>query len=417
MDGSDVPPGGSGAPPGSPEQHKKRKSGAAAADKGASSASGSSGRVTRSMASGRADESPEQPRKRKSGAGAADEGDASGSGSATHDERRTSALVDSAMAWTRRAAEGELWEVRGRNRGIEDEDQLTAVMLGLRFRRFENVDPDHPDTPYPKKQKRLLKQGTRSSERIASVRIQPPNFLASRGTSVRPKARVDPVAYQAAVPEWVNAPSEEDLADYKNDNETSQKMGMRIRLRPHRIVESPKTRNTVDDRCKCRDPGSEACVRLHVKQAWKTVQNELGKGGFKSCGFDAMGERVLNAWTAEDKNILADIEKLVPHNNHEDFMKIALKQFSSERTADLSRYYYNVFLPRRLASLNRAEDANATDVDNNQDDGKNVQRSEEKRRGSKDDEGNSQDDDKNVRHSEEKTKGSGSSSKRLLMYV
>ncbi|KAJ1292902.1 hypothetical protein BS78_01G026000 [Paspalum vaginatum] len=286
------------------------------------------------------------------------------------------------MDWTRRAAEGALWEVLGRNRGIDDEDQLTAVMLGLRFWRFENVDSDHPDTPYPKKQKRLLKQGIRSSERIASGRIQPLNFLASRRTSARPKARVDPVAYQAAVPEWVNAPSEEDMADYRNDNETSQKMGMVVALRPHRIVESPKTRNTVDNKCKCPDPGSEACVRLHVKQAWKAVWNELGKDGFKSFGFDAMGERVLNAWTAEDKNTLADIEKLVPQNNHEDFMKIALKQFRPERTMDLSQYYYNVFLPRRLASLNRAEAANAIDVGNNQDDERNVQRSEEKTKGS-----------------------------------
>ena len=49
--------------------------------------------------------------------------------------------------------------------------------------------------------------------------------------------------------------------------------------------------------------------------------------------------------------------RLVPKNNHEDFIKIALKQFRLERTRDLTKYYYNIFLPRRLASLFRATGA------------------------------------------------------------
>jgi len=66
-------------------------------------------------------------------------------------------------------------------------------------------------------------------------------------------------------------------------------------------------------------------------------------------------------------------------------MKVALEQFSSERTTDLAKYYYNVFLPRRLASLNRTEATNFIDA-------------------SPDDEGNNQDDDNKVHRSEEKSK-------------
>lgn len=163
-----------------------------------------------------------------------------------------------------------------------------------------------------------------------------------------------------------------------------------VRLPP--IVEPPKTRKcshpgSEDDNCKCSHPGSEACVEVHVKEAWKRVKYQLGDQAFKNCGFSAMGERVLKLWTTEEKKKLADIEKLIPQSksSDEDFMKVALEQFSSERTTDLAKYYYNVFLPRRLASLNRTEATNSIDA-------------------SPDDEGNNQDDDNKVHRSEEKSK-------------
>ncbi|RCV40145.1 hypothetical protein SETIT_9G028400v2 [Setaria italica] len=347
MVGSDVPPGGPGAAPGSPEHSRKRKGVAATAEEDAAAASASTRRATRSSAS---------------------------------------ALVDGAMAWARRAAAGALC---GRNRGIVDDDEKLAVMLALRHMRSE-VDPD---APYSKKQKRLHKQGTRSSGRIAGDLSNLPSFLES----TRKRIGLDAVMCQAAIPEWVNAPSEEEKAEYRNDNETLQKMGTVVRLPP--IVEPRKTRKAVedkkavDDKCKCSHPGSEACVGAHVKEAWKRVKYQLGEPAFRNCGFDAMGERVLKLWTAEDKKKLSDIERSVPQNNLEDFMNIALKQFRSERTRDLSKYYYNIFLPRRLASLNRTEATNAKNI-------------------SPDDEGNNQDDGNDVRHSEGKSKGSGSSSKR-----
>jgi len=109
MVGSDVPPGGSGAAPGSPERLRKRKSSASAAD-------ASPRRATRSSAS---------------------------SSSAQVD-------VEGAVAWARRVAAGELWAVRGRNRGIDvDLEPLGALILAVRHVRSE-LDPDDPNTPYYK---------------------------------------------------------------------------------------------------------------------------------------------------------------------------------------------------------------------------------------------------------------------------
>ncbi|RLN17575.1 hypothetical protein C2845_PM02G42760 [Panicum miliaceum] len=314
MVGSDVPAGSPGAVPGSPEHSRKRKSVSAAAEEDAASASASTRRATRSSASALVD-------------------------------------VDGTMAWARRAATGALWAVRGRNCGIVDDDGRLAVILALRHSRTEEVDPDEPGTPYSKceicgcldgnwfvcnsasftshKQKRLHK-GTRSSGRIAGDL----NHLSSFLVSTRKRIGMDPIMHQAAVPEWVNVPSEEDKAEYRDDNETLQKMGTVVRLPP--IVEPRKTRKAVDDKCKCSHPGSEACAGVHVKEAWKRVKYQLGDHAFRNCGFDAMGERVLKLWTPEDKKKLADIEKSVPQNNHEDFMRIALKQFKSERTMDLA---------------------------------------------------------------------------------
>ncbi|AQK61844.1 AT-rich interactive domain-containing protein 2 [Zea mays] len=292
--------------------------------------------------------------------------------------------VEGAVAWARGAAAGELWAVRRRNRGIDvDEEQLRAVMLAVRQLRYE-LDPDDPDTPYPKKQKRHHKQGTRSSERIAGRVSRVSSFLESTSKHIG----IDPDKCAAAVPEWINDPSEECKANYRSHNDTLQRMGTVVMLPP--IVDPPKTRKSEDGKCKCSDPGSETCAKVHVKEAWKRVKYQLGEQAFRNCGFDAMGERVLKLWTAEDKKKLADIEKLIPQSKCSDkcFMKVALKQFSSERTTDLAKYYYNIFLPRRLASLSRAEATYSIDV-------------------SLEDEGKDQ-----VHLSREKGKGSGSSSKR-----
>lgn len=273
--------------------------------------------------------------------------------------------VEGAVAWARRAAAGERSVVCGRNRRLDvDLESLGTVILLLWCVRSQL----NPDMPFSEKQKKKPQISTKKH------------------------IGIDPVRCQAAVPEWINDPSEECKANYRNDNDTLQRMGTVVRLPP--ILEPPKARKAVNDMCKCYHPGSEAYVEVNVKEAWKRVKYQLGEQAFKNCGFGAMGERVLKLWTAEDKKKLADFEKLIPQSKStiEDFMEVALKQFSSERTTDLAKYCYNVFLPRRFASLNRAGSTNSIDAIS-------------------DDEGNSQDDNK-VHLSEENGKSSGSSLKR-----
>lgn len=214
------------------------------------------------------------------------------------------------------------------------------------------------------------------------------SHLSSYLVSTRKRIGVDPVQYQASVPEWQNAPFEKDKAEYKTDKETSRKMGTVVML-PFN-VEQRKTRRAVNDRCKCSHPGSEACIEVHVKEARNRVRSQLGEKTFRNCGLDAMGEQVLKLWTAADKKKLNDIEKSIPHNKRESFIKIASKQFSSKSTVDLAKYYYNVFLPKRLACLTRAEATHAVDISTDDDD---------------------QDDD-NDEHCSEQKNGKSQSSKR-----
>ncbi|KAK3148886.1 hypothetical protein QOZ80_3AG0209980 [Eleusine coracana subsp. coracana] len=341
MAGCDLPPGGSGSPPSAVARSRKRKREDAAAEDGAAPPR----RATRSSAG---------------------------------------LDVDGAVRWARRAATGALWAVRGRNRGLDEEEEpMGAAILAMRQSRSE-LKPDDPESPYSKK--RILRQGTRSSGRISGQLSHLSSYLVSRK-----HIGVGPVQFQASVPKWENAPSEQDKADYKTDNETLQKIGTVITLPLN--VEPRRTRKAVNDKCRCSHPGSEACVEIHVKGARSRVRSQLGEKAFKNCGLDVMGEQVLKLWTAADKRKLNGIDKSIPQNKHKNFIKIASKQLSSEKTVDLAKYYYNIFLPKRLARLTREEATHATDI-------------------STDDEGSDQDDNNNERCSEQKKGKSRPSSKR-----
>ena len=84
------------------------------------------------------------------------------------------------------------------------------------------------------------------------------------------------------------------------------------------------------------------------------IKEQLGEEAFRNCGLDAMGEQVGELWTAVEKKKLKDVCKLICQNNYQSFMEIT-KDLSPKQTKDLPIYYYNVFHPRRLASLTRAE--------------------------------------------------------------
>ncbi|KAG8098818.1 hypothetical protein GUJ93_ZPchr0013g36810 [Zizania palustris] len=306
--------------------------------------------------------------KRKRGAAGAQAGPSS-PGPATRRRRRLALAVANTLMWVRNVAAGTLWTTPDRDRDLAEEERMREEFLDVRRRTY--VSPSDPKSPYlQKKSQKISTPRTRSSDRIARKTPHTSSYLVSRkdiGT--------DPIECHVSVPDW-KAPSEEDIADYKNDVDTIFSLGevvCSLNMDTPPAYQLPQTRNARADKCNCQHPGSEACVRVHVNRAKCLLRNQLGKKVFRSFGLDAMGEEVLRSWTKEEKKKLGDIEKLVPQNKHSKFMQIALEQFSSKKQKDLTSYYYNVFLPRRLASVTRAETTNAKD------DGINEDHSEKKR--------------------------------------
>uniref|UniRef100_J3LUC5 ELM2 domain-containing protein n=1 Tax=Oryza brachyantha TaxID=4533 RepID=J3LUC5_ORYBR len=175
---------------------------------------------------------------------------------------------------------------------------------------------------------------------------------------------IDPILCQASVPEWRNALPEKDIADYTTDGETSRKLGQVV-CPLNMDSMSTSQLSATSSECKCKLPGSKACVGVHIKMATSLLKNQLGEHAFSNCGLEAMGgEQTLKLWTRTDQKKIGKITRVIPRNKRGNFMEIALKKFSSEKPKkDLVNYYYNVFLPRRLASLTRAENTNAKDVD------------------------------------------------------
>uniref|UniRef100_R7WFV0 Trafficking protein particle complex subunit 4 n=1 Tax=Aegilops tauschii TaxID=37682 RepID=R7WFV0_AEGTA len=238
----------------------------------------------------------------------------------------------------------------------------------------------------------ILVGESRSSERVNCKISYLSNYPLKR-------VRTDPVEHQASVPEWKDAPSVEYTDDYKAA--TLPKLGTVVyplNMDISATNKSEKKRKRLVDKCKCSCPGSEDCVRVHVKKARSWIKDQLGEEAFKNCGLDAMGEQVGEQWTTVFKRKLEKVDKLIPQNKHQKFMEIALKELGQKETKDLAKYYYNVFLPRRLASLTRAEHKKDEAVDTS-------------------DEKSDQEDGENEHHPRKKSKkssGSSSTSRRRI---
>ncbi|CAM0877504.1 unnamed protein product [Alopecurus aequalis] len=265
-------------------------------------------------------------RKRGDGDGDGDESAVPAPRSLPSRETRSAAAAREAMAaaaqmarsalWAaRRAAAGALWTARtGRGSG-------SGGGLGLGVERMREV---------------ILEVRAARSELV-------PNDIAY---SLYPRECVGiGVKYQASVPELL---SKKEAADYRAT--TLQKQGTIVRLPATNKPE--KMRKKRVDKCDCPRPGSQKCVRVHITKAKVWIQDQLGKKAFRNCGLDAMGEQAVELWTTADKKKLEDLGKSIPRDKYRNFMRTALEEFS---TKDLAKYYYNVFLPRRLARVTRAQ--------------------------------------------------------------
>ncbi|XP_044947859.1 uncharacterized protein LOC123397338 [Hordeum vulgare subsp. vulgare] len=312
---------------------------------------------------------PSASRKRRRGDGGDGGDDDDDGASPSPPSRATRAAVAaratavSAVRTARRAAAGALWAGRGRVRGLGDVGRMREVLLAVRGARYASVPDDDDDHPYRKES---------WSSYLSSYPLK--------------QVRTDPVEHQASVPEWENGPSVEYTDGYKAA--TLPKLGTVVyplNMDISATNKSEKKRKNLVDRCKCSRPGSEECVQVHVKKARSWIKDQLGEEAFKNCGLDAMGDQVGEQWTAVFKRKLEKIDKMIPQNKHQKFMGIALKELGQKEKKNLAKYYYNVFLPRRMASLTRAkhkkdEAVDTSDEKSDQEDEENERRPRKKRK-------------------------------------
>ncbi|CAN0824920.1 AT-rich interactive domain-containing protein 2 [Linum grandiflorum] len=165
----------------------------------------------------------------------------------------------------------------------------------------------------------------------------------------RPTKKAIPVgpAFQADLPKWVGATSK---------NEPQKWLGTQVwpllSLPSKDIIERDPIGKGRQDSCGCPSPGSEECVRFHVKERNLKLKRELGTA-FYIWGFNKMGEDVRLCWTEEEQKKFMAIASGITRASGRNVIDEVAKKFPRKRREDLVRYYFNVFLLWRRANQNR----------------------------------------------------------------
>ncbi|KAF5940927.1 hypothetical protein HYC85_022094 [Camellia sinensis] len=160
--------------------------------------------------------------------------------------------------------------------------------------------------------------------------------------------------FQADVPEWTGPPKKENLNGQDADSENSRWLGTQIWPLKGRTTET--TKQAVGEgrssSCTCVSPGSIDCTKRHVLEERLILRSDLGPA-FLSWKFDEMGEEVSKSWTLKEQERYESLVKMYPLSNRKNFLKHALKSFPSKGKESILRYYFNVFIPRRMSLQTR----------------------------------------------------------------
>ncbi|KAK9755734.1 hypothetical protein RND81_01G046400 [Saponaria officinalis] len=159
--------------------------------------------------------------------------------------------------------------------------------------------------------------------------------------------------FQADVPEWKD-PSQEGSSSDESD--TLRLLG--TTTWPHEDDNAPTEEGDIGkgrpDSCACKSPGSAQCVKVHVSEARKKLQSELGPA-FKSWKFDEMGEDVAKSWSSRQKTMFVQLVKSNPLLlQGKSFLMLAEASFTSKTQKDIVSYYLNVHVPKRISTLTRS---------------------------------------------------------------
>lgn len=164
--------------------------------------------------------------------------------------------------------------------------------------------------------------------------------------------RVGPL-YQANVPEYTEEA-------YINDSKWLGSCVWPLKNgKSNKSLHIKKTRNggKVQDLCKCRNPGSDQCVRSHICMKRKRLKLDLGSA-FDFWEFDKMGQQVSLSWTKEEEKRFQGIIELNPHSLGVCFWDEMFKSFPRKSREDLVSYYFNVFVLQRRGLQNRSSEKN-----------------------------------------------------------
>ncbi|KAL6146145.1 hypothetical protein ACLB2K_056828 [Fragaria x ananassa] len=107
------------------------------------------------------------------------------------------------------------------------------------------------------------------------------------------------------------------------------------------------------DSCSCVSPGSVGCVKHHIDEARLHLQAEIGPA-FRTWKFDEMGEFASKSWTLKEQSTFESLVRRNPLSDEASFWKLAFKRFPNKCRKSIVRYYYNVFIPRRMSLQSRS---------------------------------------------------------------
>ena len=166
--------------------------------------------------------------------------------------------------------------------------------------------------------------------------------------------------FQAEVPKW------EGTANVRHYNCDDLKwLGTQIWPKPH--ITETNTKGIGKgrfDSCSCDIPGSVDCVQQHIGDARKLLQSEIGTA-FSSWNFDRMGEDVSKSWTLKEQKEFESLLNVNPLSDGTKFWKLAMEHFPAKSMKSMVKYYYNVYIPRRMSMETRCS-FGAVDSDNDQ---------------------------------------------------
>lgn len=154
--------------------------------------------------------------------------------------------------------------------------------------------------------------------------------------------------FQADIPEW------SDQSTKNNDHRTEyENKWLGTRLWPlHETAEQQMRMNEInitEQECTCSVPGSVDCINVHVLHEKGRLMKELGPA-FWEMKIHETGQMISIFWNQDEKKVLEKaLNSNPPRQEKNCFVKTARKRLEYQTRVSILRYYYNVYLPKKIS--------------------------------------------------------------------